>query len=582
MWRRAGRAGVVATNTPDVLTNACADFTWALILAITRRLGEGERAVRAGTWAGWALDYMLGMELRGKQLGIVGMGRIGRAVAERAPAFGMQVAYTARRPANLAGAQHMPLDRLLATSDVVSLHCPMSDETRHLINDTALLRMKRTAYLINTARGPVVDEAALARALRDGRLAGAALDVYEREPIVHPDLLGARERPADPAPGQRHHRDPYRDGRPRRLERAGGARGSAAADACLTRSGRHEGHEAGHEGHEAETRSTRRSQPLGTEGPKPVRPSPNQNLEPEPEPPEPRTPNLEPNPMPRPKPALVEKVMRTLAREIDGMELPAIEKISESQQEDPFQILIATLLSARTQDATTHAASTRLFRRARTPRTMAKLPVEEIEQLIYPVSFYRNKAAHVKATAGIVATSYRGQVPDTLEQLVTLPGVGRKTATLVMILAFQSQRHICVDTHVHRIANRLGWVRTRTPAADRAGAVPAASTPLVALHQPVPGDVGAERVPAGVSSMRRVRHRGRLPPARRAPGTGAPSRGRSHARGPSERSVMSMISSRAVGRVDLHRRQRRSGGRIATGACACRAARQPPRPAPVR
>ena len=181
--------GVVATNTPDVLTNACADFTWALILAITRRLAEGERAVRAGTWAGWALDYMLGMELRGKQLGIVGMGRIGRAVAERAPAFGMQVAYTARRPADLAGALHMPLDRLLATSDVVSLHCPMSDETRHLINDTALLRMKRTAYLINTARGPVVDEAALARTLRDGRLAGAALDVYEREPIVHPELL---------------------------------------------------------------------------------------------------------------------------------------------------------------------------------------------------------------------------------------------------------------------------------------------------------------------------------------------------------------------------------------------------------
>jgi glyoxylate reductase len=182
--------GVVATNTPDVLTNACADFTWALILAITRRLGEGERVVRAGTWTGWALDYMLGTELRGKQLGIVGMGRIGRAVAEKAPAFGMQVAYTARTPVNLAGAQHMPLDRLLATSDVVSLHCPMSDETRHLINDTALMRMKRTSYLINTARGPVVDEAALARALRDGRLAGAALDVYEREPIVHPDLLG--------------------------------------------------------------------------------------------------------------------------------------------------------------------------------------------------------------------------------------------------------------------------------------------------------------------------------------------------------------------------------------------------------
>jgi glyoxylate reductase len=181
--------GVVATNTPDVLTNACADFTWALILALTRRLGEGERVVRAGAWTGWALDYMLGMELRGKQLGIVGMGRIGRAVAEKAPAFGMQVAYTARKEADLEGAVHMPFDRLLATSDVVSLHCPMTDDTRHLINETALLRMKRSAYLINTARGPVVDEAALARALRDGRLAGAALDVYEREPIVQPDLL---------------------------------------------------------------------------------------------------------------------------------------------------------------------------------------------------------------------------------------------------------------------------------------------------------------------------------------------------------------------------------------------------------
>jgi glyoxylate reductase len=180
---------VVATNTPDVLTNACADFTWALILAVTRRLGEGERVVRAGKWAGWGLDYMLGMELRSKQLGIVGMGRIGRAVAGKAPAFGMRVAYSARKPLDLPGAEHMTVDRLLATSDVVSLHCPMSDETRHLIDGRALLRMKRSAYLINTSRGPVVDEGALAVALREGRLAGAALDVYEREPIVHPDLL---------------------------------------------------------------------------------------------------------------------------------------------------------------------------------------------------------------------------------------------------------------------------------------------------------------------------------------------------------------------------------------------------------
>jgi len=181
--------GVVATNTPDVLTNACADFTWGLILAVTRRLGEGERVVRAGSWAGWALDYMLGMELRGKQLGLVGLGRIGRAVAEKAPAFGMRVAYTDQQAVDLAAAEFMPLDRLLATSDVVSLHCPMSDETRHLIDQKALMRMKRTAYLINTSRGPIVDEAALAWALGEGRIAGAALDVYEREPIVHPALL---------------------------------------------------------------------------------------------------------------------------------------------------------------------------------------------------------------------------------------------------------------------------------------------------------------------------------------------------------------------------------------------------------
>jgi len=181
--------GVAVTNTPDVLTNACADFTWALILAVTRRLGEGERVVRAGAWGGWALDYMLGMELRGKQLGLVGLGRIGRAVAEKAPAFGMTLAYAARTPADLPGAIHMPLDRLLATSDIVSLHCPMTPETRHLIDQKALTKMKRSAYLINTSRGPVVDEGALAWALRERLIAGAALDVYEKEPEIHPDLM---------------------------------------------------------------------------------------------------------------------------------------------------------------------------------------------------------------------------------------------------------------------------------------------------------------------------------------------------------------------------------------------------------
>lgn len=155
--------------------------------------------------------------------------------------------------------------------------------------------------------------------------------------------------------------------------------------------------------------------------------------------------------------------MRGLSKAISGLEMPAVEKISEAQAEDPFQILIATALSARTQDATTLAASTRLFARARTPRTVAKLPVEEIERLIYPVSFYRNKAVNVKACCEMLVERFGGRVPATMEELVQLPGVGRKTANLVLILAFKSQQNICVDTHVHRIANRLGWVRTRQP-----------------------------------------------------------------------------------------------------------------------
>lgn len=178
----ARRRGIAVTNTPDVLTEASADFTWALILGITRRLSEGERLLRRGEWKGWALDFMLGTELRGKQLGIVGPGRIGRAVAARAAAFGMQVAHTGR-------AGGVPLDRLLSTSDVVSLHVPLTPETTHLIDQAALARMKRSAYLVNTSRGPVVDEAALAWALRERIISGAALDVYEREPEVHPGLL---------------------------------------------------------------------------------------------------------------------------------------------------------------------------------------------------------------------------------------------------------------------------------------------------------------------------------------------------------------------------------------------------------
>jgi endonuclease III len=155
--------------------------------------------------------------------------------------------------------------------------------------------------------------------------------------------------------------------------------------------------------------------------------------------------------------------MGVLGRAIAGLELPAVEKISDEQAEEPFQILIATLLSARTQDATTHAASTRLFARASTASRVARLSVDEIETLIYPVSFYRNKARHVKACAEMLASRFGGRVPRTLDELVTLPGVGRKTANLVMILAFKSARHICVDTHVHRISNRLGWVTTEEP-----------------------------------------------------------------------------------------------------------------------
>jgi endonuclease III len=155
--------------------------------------------------------------------------------------------------------------------------------------------------------------------------------------------------------------------------------------------------------------------------------------------------------------------MRRLARAIDGLETPAVEKIAEDQHEDAFQVLISTMLSAQTRDAVTHAASTRLFRVARTPRTMARLPVREIQRLIYPVSFYRNKAVHVRRTCEQLLSRYNGKVPETMEELLTLPGVGRKTANLVLILAHRSADNICVDTHVHRISNRLGWVATRTP-----------------------------------------------------------------------------------------------------------------------
>jgi glyoxylate reductase len=179
---------VTITNTPGVLTDATADLAIALLLAITRRLGEGERLIRSGERWAWAIDFMLGRGLRGKTLGIVGYGEIGRATAQRARAFGMEIVYTKRSSGGDPG--QVELDELLERSHAVSLHCPLTPETHHLIDAAALERMRDDAYLVNTARGPVVDEAALAAALRDGVIAGAALDVFEREPEVHPDLPG--------------------------------------------------------------------------------------------------------------------------------------------------------------------------------------------------------------------------------------------------------------------------------------------------------------------------------------------------------------------------------------------------------
>jgi glyoxylate reductase len=183
----ARERGVTITNTPGVLTDATADLAIALLLAITRRIGEGERLIRSREPWAWSIDFMLGRGLRGKTLGVVGYGEIGQATATRARAFGLEVIYTKRSRGEDPG--QVELGELLERAHIVSLHCPLTPETRHLIDADALARMRDDAYLINTARGPVVDEAALAAALRDGVIAGAGLDVFEREPEVHPDLV---------------------------------------------------------------------------------------------------------------------------------------------------------------------------------------------------------------------------------------------------------------------------------------------------------------------------------------------------------------------------------------------------------
>jgi len=192
----ATAAGVCVTNTPDVLTEATAELAFALLIAVARRLGEGERLVRSGAWTGWALDQLIGQGLLGRTLGVVGFGRIGQAMARRGHGFGMRVIYadpvdTGPSSAPAGPAERVSIDELFATADAVSLHCPLTPETRQLVNAERLAQMKPTAILVNTARGGCVDEAALADALVQRKLFGAGLDVYAREPAVDPRLLDA-------------------------------------------------------------------------------------------------------------------------------------------------------------------------------------------------------------------------------------------------------------------------------------------------------------------------------------------------------------------------------------------------------
>jgi lactate dehydrogenase-like 2-hydroxyacid dehydrogenase len=179
----ATRLGILVTNTPGVLTETTADFAWALLMAAARRVVEADVFTRAGKFKTWGLQMFLGHEVYGKTLGIIGYGRIGQAMARRAEGFSMKVQYCTSGPGNVS------LETLLATSDFISLHVPLNDRTRHLLNDEAFAKMKPNCIVINTARGPVIDEKALVRALKDSKIAGAGLDVFEREPEIEADLL---------------------------------------------------------------------------------------------------------------------------------------------------------------------------------------------------------------------------------------------------------------------------------------------------------------------------------------------------------------------------------------------------------
>ena len=187
--------GVLVTNTPNVLTDATADLTWALILATARRLVEGIDLVRSGKWTGWHPEQLLGLELRGHTLGVLGAGRIGQAVGQRAPAFGLRVEYSSRTPKpefeQATGAIRVDTTSLLSSSDIVTLHLPATPETKGIINSDSLKRMKPGAILINTSRGDLIREEALALALEEGHLGGAGLDVYAEEPGIHPRLRAA-------------------------------------------------------------------------------------------------------------------------------------------------------------------------------------------------------------------------------------------------------------------------------------------------------------------------------------------------------------------------------------------------------
>src|SRR5438045_512433 len=187
------RRGVVASNTPGVLDETTADFAWTLMMAVARRIGEGEQLARSGNWQGWDLDQLVGTDVWGKTLGLVGFGRIGKAMARRASGFRMKVIYTDAVRATAEAeqelrAEYRDINALLAESDFISIHTPLLPETRGLFNAAKFERMKRTAFLVNTSRGPVVDEAALVAALESGKIAGAALDVFEKEPAIHSGL----------------------------------------------------------------------------------------------------------------------------------------------------------------------------------------------------------------------------------------------------------------------------------------------------------------------------------------------------------------------------------------------------------